>query len=78
MLVAVIIRAMSHRTSETMVNFYQTTRRYPEDSHLHTRRREYLKSHDFETLFIFVVKVSILSGLRTETSTIRGSNLSSN
>jgi hypothetical protein len=25
------------RTSETLVNFYQTTRRYnPEDSHLHT------------------------------------------
>jgi hypothetical protein len=33
-------------TSETSVNFYQTTRRYiPEDSHLHTRRRENLKSH---------------------------------
>jgi hypothetical protein len=27
------------RTSETLVNFYQTTRRYnPEDSHLHTLR----------------------------------------
>jgi hypothetical protein len=33
-------------TSETSVNFYQTTRRYnPENSHLHTRRREYLKSY---------------------------------
>jgi hypothetical protein len=32
-------------TSETLVNFYQTTRRYnPEDSHLRTRRRENLKS----------------------------------
>jgi hypothetical protein len=31
-------------TSETSVNFCQTTRRYnPEDSHLHTRRRENLK-----------------------------------
>jgi hypothetical protein len=31
-------------TSETSVNFYQTTRRYnPEDSDLHTRRRENLK-----------------------------------
>jgi hypothetical protein len=31
-------------TSETSVNFYRTTRRYnPEDSHLHTRRRENLK-----------------------------------
>jgi hypothetical protein len=34
------------RTSETLVNFYQTTRRYnPEDSHLHTRRRENFKSN---------------------------------
>jgi hypothetical protein len=34
------------RTSETMVNFYQTTRRYnPEDSHLQTHRRENLKSY---------------------------------
>jgi hypothetical protein len=32
-------------TSETLVNFYQTTRRNnPEDSHLHIRRRENLKS----------------------------------
>jgi hypothetical protein len=34
------------RTSETVVNFYQTTRRYnPEDSHLRTHRRESLKSY---------------------------------
>jgi hypothetical protein len=34
------------RTSETMVNFFQTTRHNnPEDSHLHARRRENLKSH---------------------------------
>jgi hypothetical protein len=33
-------------TSETTVNFYQTTRRYnPEDSHLRTNRRENLKSY---------------------------------
>jgi hypothetical protein len=33
------------RTSETSVYFYQTARRNnPEDSHLHTRRRENLKS----------------------------------
>jgi hypothetical protein len=41
-------------TSETSANFYQTTRRYnPEDRHLHTRRRENLKSHQklfFETI----------------------------
>jgi hypothetical protein len=34
------------RTSETLVNFYQTTRRNnPEDSHLRTHRRENLKSY---------------------------------
>jgi hypothetical protein len=34
------------RTSETLVNFYQTTRCYnPEDSHLHNHRRENLKSY---------------------------------
>jgi hypothetical protein len=33
-------------TSETSVNFYQTTRRNnPEDSHLLTRCRENVKSH---------------------------------
>jgi hypothetical protein len=33
-------------TSETSINFYQTTRCYsPEDSHLHTRRSENLKSY---------------------------------
>jgi hypothetical protein len=32
-------------TSETSVNFHQTTRRYnPEDSHIHVRRRKNLKS----------------------------------
>jgi hypothetical protein len=35
------------RTSETLVNFYQTTRRYnPEDSRLRTHRRENLKSYN--------------------------------
>jgi hypothetical protein len=34
------------RTSETLVNFYQTTRRYnPKDSHLRTHHRENLKSY---------------------------------
>jgi hypothetical protein len=41
---ASIIRAIAS-ISETSVNFYQTTRRnIPEDSYLHTRRRENLKS----------------------------------
>jgi hypothetical protein len=35
------------RTSETSVNFYQITRCYtPEDTHLHTRRHDNLKSHE--------------------------------
>jgi hypothetical protein len=39
------------RTSETLVNVYQTTRRYnPEDSHLRTHRRENLKSYQNEIL----------------------------
>jgi hypothetical protein len=34
------------RTSETSVNFYETTRgNIPEDSNRHTRRHENLKSH---------------------------------
>jgi hypothetical protein len=43
-----VIRAIAMmeaaRTSETLVNFYQTTRCYnPEDSNLHTHRRENLR-----------------------------------
>jgi hypothetical protein len=42
--VALMMEAV--RTSESSVNFNVTTRRYiPEDSKLHTRRRENLKSH---------------------------------
>jgi hypothetical protein len=42
--IALMIEAVS--TYETSVNFFQTTRRnIPEDSHLHIRRRENLKSH---------------------------------
>jgi hypothetical protein len=47
-LAASIIRAMmkAAMTPETLVNIYQTTRRYnPEDSHLCTHRRENLKSY---------------------------------
>jgi hypothetical protein len=40
------------RTSETLVNFDQTTRRYNlEDSHLRTNRRENFKSYK---LFIYL------------------------
>jgi hypothetical protein len=48
-MIALMMKATS--TSETSVNFYQTTRRNnPGDSHLHTHRRENLKSH---SLIIF-------------------------
>jgi hypothetical protein len=43
---AVALMMEAARTSETLVNFYQTTRRYnPEDSHLRNHRRENLKSY---------------------------------
>jgi hypothetical protein len=46
-------------TSETSVNFYQTTRRNnPEDSHLHTRRRVNLKSH-FSACLTTVMRCAI-------------------
>jgi hypothetical protein len=59
------------RTSETLVNFYQTTRRYnPEDSHLRSHRRENLKSYilalDWRQLTEWCEKVTTwrdLSGL---------------
>jgi hypothetical protein len=44
--VAIALMIEAARTSETLVHFYQTTRRYnPEDSHLRTHRRENLKSY---------------------------------
>jgi hypothetical protein len=50
-------------TSETSVNLYQTTRRNnPEDSHLHTHRRENLKSHlDEFSLLILTTRLMALS-----------------
>jgi hypothetical protein len=43
LLIALVMEAA--RTSETLVNFYQTTWRYnPEDSHRRTQRHENLKS----------------------------------
>jgi hypothetical protein len=49
-MIALIMEAVS--TSETSVNFYHTTRHNnPEDSHLHTRRRENLKSYIILNLY---------------------------
>jgi hypothetical protein len=44
LLIALMMEAAS--TSGTLVNFYQTKQQNnPEDSHLHTRHHENLKSH---------------------------------
>jgi hypothetical protein len=46
------------RTSETLVNFYQTTRRYnPEDSNLRTHRRENLKSYNGDQTWVGVLRL---------------------
>jgi hypothetical protein len=53
-IIALMTEAVS--ISETSVNFYQTTRRnIPEDIHLHTRRRENLKS---QRTFNFKYKIT--------------------
>jgi hypothetical protein len=45
--------------SETLVNFYQSTRRYnPEDSHLRTHRLENLKSYQWIERFVTKVFIS--------------------
>jgi hypothetical protein len=50
-LIALMLEAVS--TSETSVNLYQTSRRNnPEDSYLHTRRRENLKSSSDAACFL--------------------------
>jgi hypothetical protein len=51
------------RTSETLVNFYQTTRRYnPEFSHLRTHRRENLKSYlELFVSYIYLLLMFFLS-----------------
>jgi hypothetical protein len=52
------------KDSETLVKFYQTTRRCnPEDSHLHTHRRENLKSYFIGTDLIWAI-VDILLTLK--------------
>jgi hypothetical protein len=57
-LIAVMMEATS--TSETSVNFYQTTRRNnPEDSHLHNRRRENLQSLQLHILEILILNLGL-------------------
>jgi hypothetical protein len=53
---AIVLLMEAARTSETSGNVYQTTRRKsPENSHLHTRRRKNLKSHNFQQSFCHAV-----------------------
>jgi hypothetical protein len=49
---AIALMLQAVQTSEALVNSYQSTRRYnPEDSHLHTLRRENLKSYPANMCF---------------------------
>jgi hypothetical protein len=60
--IALVIEAAS--TSEMSVNFYHTIpRNKPEDSHLHTRHCENLKSH-LQRLFVANAPVWLLSSWR--------------
>jgi hypothetical protein len=54
-------RPETESTSETSVNFYQTTRcnNNPQDSYLHTRRRENFKS-DHGDLMTFLAKQCLI------------------
>jgi hypothetical protein len=54
------------RTSETLVNFNVTTQRYsPEDSKLHPRRRENLKSHILNPYLETTLIALIMEAVRT-------------
>jgi hypothetical protein len=59
--VAVMVEAAS--TSEMSVNYQTTRRKIPEDSHLHTRRRENLKYH-METVYFSETVVSTSESTR--------------
>jgi hypothetical protein len=55
------------RTSETSVDNYFTRQYIPEDnSELHTRRHENLKSHSVKYFNFVMVKCSVLFEVRTE------------
>jgi hypothetical protein len=60
LLIALMMEA--ERSSESLVNFYQTTRRYnPEDSHLRTNRCDNLKSYKLSTVKYSMAPVSLVS-----------------
>jgi hypothetical protein len=48
------------RTSDALVNFYQTTRCYnPEDNTLHTHRRENLKSNKYIVAKLVTIYITL-------------------
>jgi hypothetical protein len=63
------------RTSETLVNFYQTTRCYnPEDSNLHTHRRKNLKSYlQLDTLTKYTI-LRLVCKWEEPTATVKTTN----
>jgi hypothetical protein len=62
-MIALMMEAAS--TSETSVNFHQTTRRNnPEDSHIHTRSRENQKSHFIRLRFRYLLELFVLKLLQ--------------
>jgi hypothetical protein len=63
------------RTSETLVNIHLRTRQYiPEDSDLHTRRRENLKSHTGNILSVALrsseIKVTVNQSAQFHVTTV--------
>jgi hypothetical protein len=61
-IIALMMEALS--TSETLLNFYQTTLRYnPKDSHLHTRHRENLNSAVMIQYLHFITRQFLNSNL---------------
>jgi hypothetical protein len=61
-LIASIVALMKEAVSasETSVNFYETPCNIPEDSQLHTRRRENLKPQIFSISNFYQIQVSLL------------------
>jgi hypothetical protein len=59
-----VLAASIISTSETLVNFYQTTRsNIPEHNHLHPRCRENLKSHQAYLVFMKFTAFQVLSDI---------------
>jgi hypothetical protein len=67
--IALMVEALN--TSETSVNFYETTQcNIPEGYHLHTRRRENLKFYLVESCRIYNIYIFIIIRNAKDQSTI--------